>query len=108
METNLHILTTGDHLLEPLQPGERGPSSMCVTYSGWGVSSVGRIEPGFHIAYMRVKDICARPIASAPIGTRLLLRPQHGIWVVGTITASTRNLFVEWAPLPKLPPRLSI
>lgn len=106
MDSKLHIVTTGEHTLHPLAPGERGPRETCVTYSCGGVSSVGTIQPGFHIAYLRLKDICARPIESAPRGAKLLLRPRDGIWVIGAITVQTRDHFVEWAPLPKLPPEM--
>ncbi|MEX3984106.1 hypothetical protein AB4Y45_34700 [Paraburkholderia sp. EG287A] len=106
MDSKLHIVTTAEHVLHPLRPGEHIPAQMCVTYSVWGVSSIGTIQPGFHIAYLRLKEIQARPIATAPTGAKLLLRPEHGIWCIGSLSADTRRYYVEWAPLPKLPPEM--
>jgi hypothetical protein len=106
MDTNLHILTTGEHVLHALEPGQSHPAKLCVTYSKWGVSSIGTIQPGFHLAYLRLSEICARPIESAPKATKLLLRPEHGIWVIGSLSDETRKYYAEWAPLPKLPPEL--
>ena len=106
MDTTLHILTTAEHVLHPLRPGERIPAQMCVTYSMWGVSTIGTVQPGFHVAYLRLKEIQARPIATAPKATKLLLRPHNGIWVIGSLSDETRKHYVEWAPLPKLPPEM--
>jgi hypothetical protein len=103
MDTNLRIVTTGEHLLKPLKAGER-THGMCVVCSVWGVSSIGMVQPGFHMAYLPLKNIVARDIASAPTGAKLLLRARHGIWVIGPVTKDTRNLYEHWAPLPKLPP----
>jgi hypothetical protein len=105
VDTNLHIVTTSEHLLKPLRPGERA-QGLCVVYSIWGVSSIGQVQPGFHVAYLPVKDIVARDIAHAPTGSKILLRAQHGIWVIGAVSRETRHLYEHWAPLPKLPPEL--
>jgi hypothetical protein len=106
MDTNLHILTTGEHVLRALRPGEKHPAKLCVTYSVGGVSSVGTILPGFHVAYLHLSEIRARPIATAPKNTKLLMRPKDGIWVIGSLSEDTRRHYVEWAPLPRLPAEL--
>jgi len=106
MDTKLQILTTTEHELRVLAPGRRPPAGLCVAYSRGGVSSISNLVAGFHIAYLGLDEIKARPLASAPRNTKLLLRPRHGRWVIGALSDSTRGLYVEWAPLPKLPPEL--
>jgi hypothetical protein len=105
MDTNLHIVTTSEHLLRPVRPGER-PQGLSVVYSIWGVSSIGTVQAGFHVAYMPLKEIVARDIASAPTGSKILVRSRHGIWVIGALSKETRHLYEHWAPLPKLPSEL--
>lgn len=106
METNLHIVTTAEHMLKPILPGRNLPGEMCVTFSRWGVSSIGTIQPGFHLAYLRLADIVERPIATAPSASKLLIKTRFGCWLIGTVNEENRAHYVAWAPLPKVSPEV--
>lgn len=107
MDTNLQILTTDEHVLKPIEPGKYHPGEMCVTLSKWGISNIGTIQPGFHVAYMRLADIHARPMPSAPTGAKLLLYSRYGCWLIGTVTQNSREHYAAWAPLPKVAPEVN-
>lgn len=102
MDTKLHILTTAEHVLRPVTDTARHAGSPCVVYSKWGIASIGPIQPGFHIAYLPLSDIKSREMATAPVGTKLLLKSSYGCWRIGVVTTHNRGHFTAWAPLPKL------
>ncbi len=107
MDTNLQILTTDEHVLRPIEPGKYHPGELCVTLSKWGISNIGTIQPGFHVAYMRLADIHTRPMNSAPTGAKLLLYSRYGCWLIGTVKQDNREHYAAWAPLPKVAPEVN-
>lgn len=102
MDTNLHILTTNEHVLKPIVPGKYHAGEKCVTLSKWGISNIGTIQPGFHVAYLPLSDIQQRSMDSAPTGAKLLLYSRYGCWLIGTINQENRKHYDAWAPLPKV------
>lgn len=106
MDTKLQILTSGENVFYPLYAGGSRPTKPCVVYSIGGVASISPPLVQFHLAYLPLDEISARPADTAPCNTKLLLRPRDGLWTIGSIREDTRRHYVQWAPLPKLPAEL--
>lgn len=105
-DSGIQIATTDMHHLMPVNPAVHG--KLAVVYSKWGITTIGHVQPNFHIGYMLVDDIQATPVTvHVPKNTKLLLRTKWGVWLIGLIRTNSQLTHYDlWAKLPKLSPAL--